>query len=107
MSDDNKLPPGSGNIVDLSKIRSIQAVEKPKGSSGLFEIHMLPNANSTSGEQGTVERAKGFLKFGPGFTAIVEGPEDESPVTFAVVTNAIQYIKRIDEDGTVQGTLSV
>lgn len=69
-----------------------------------YEIHFYPNLQ---GESGEVERTKGFLKFGPQFIAVLEGPLDSDPVVFTVATPAVQFIKRVDVEGTVQGTLSL
>lgn len=69
-----------------------------------YEVHFYPTIDAG---EGLVVSAKGFLKFGPQFIAILNGPLDNDPVVFSAATPAIQYIKKIDAEGSVQGTLSL
>ncbi len=88
-------------VVNLMDYKSATA---PPPEAIDYEVHFYPpNLES----EGLVVRSKGFLKFGPQFIAILNGPQDTDPVVFSASTPAIQYIKKIDETGSVQGTLSL
>lgn len=69
---------------------------------GDIEFHLLPYGDKPS----EVVKAKGYLKFGPQFVAVVDGPEDQSNVETAVPTHLIQYVKRIGEEGNIEATLA-
>lgn len=71
---------------------------------GKFEFHLYPQ--TPEGTEEVIE-TEGYLKFGPQFIAVVDGPEDLSNVVFAVATNLAKYVKRVTEDGSVEATLSL
>lgn len=77
---------------------------KPKPSSGDWEFHFLPTEEKSSGD---VVKINGFLKFGPQFIAVVDGPDDDSAIIFAVPINLVKYVKKVSATGEVQGTLSL
>lgn len=80
-------------------------IETPAPEPIEYEVHFYPSMNE--GDEGLVVLTKGFLKFGPQFIAVLNGPQDTDPVVFSAATPAIQYIKKVDVDGAVQGTLSL
>jgi len=91
------------NIVDLMT-RKPTVVPASVPDPIEYEVHFYPVANDTKGE---VVNTKGFLKFGPQFIAVLEGPNDTDAVVFTVATGAVQFIRRVDADGSVQATLSL
>jgi len=102
MSDDN--------VIDLAAIRegrqkepqNISAQPGPKVNSGTFEFHLV----SPDGNTETVT-ATGYMKFGPQFLAVVDGPEDDSMVLFATATHLVRYIRKVGLDGETQGNLDL
>ena len=88
------------NIIDLAARRD--AKKEPEAID--YEIHFYPQIDQDAGR---VERTRGHLKFGPQLIAVLSGPLDTDPVVFAVATQSVQFIKKIDEEGSVQGTLSL
>lgn len=90
------------NVIDLS---SRKKVETPVPEPIDYEVHFYPTMNEDS--EGMVVLATGYLKFGPQFIAILNGPQDTDPVVFSAATPAIQYIKKVDGSGSVQGTLAL
>jgi hypothetical protein len=94
LSDDNVI-----NLMDR------KPVTPPPPTPIEYEIHFYPTMDE--GSDGLVVVSSGFLKFGPQFIAILDGPQDSDPVNFSAATAAIQYIKKVDATGAVQGTLSL
>lgn len=95
MSDDN--------IISLASRKEV----KPDLPAPIeYEVHFYPSMGEESTD-GLVVLATGFLKFGPQFIAILNGPQDTDPVVFSAATPAIQYIKQVDKTGTIQGTLAL
>lgn len=96
------------NIVSLEAFRKGQPetkeVNPPKPEPGLFEFHFYP---SDTGFDPEVITSHGFLKFGPQFIAVLEGPEDFNNVSFTCATNSVKYIKKLGKDKEVQGSLSL
>ena len=88
------------NVIGLNG-KTIESVESPV-KAGTFEFHM--HSNAESGEE--VTKTTGYLKFGPQFIAVVDGPEDSANVVFACSTPLVKYVKRVTEDGTVEATLA-
>lgn len=110
MNDDNNndTPETPDNIIDFSKLRESRTSPPPpkpappKITNGTFEFHMI----TPEGTNETVT-ASGYMKFGPQFLAVVEGPEDDSMVLFAVATHLVRYIKKLADDSSIQSTLSL
>lgn len=98
---DNESGPGVGNVIDFGNRKT---VERPQPVSATYEFHLHPIGASEVGE---TEQATGFLKFGPAFIAVVDGPGDESQVTFAAATPMCKYIKRLSVNEEVQATLAL
>jgi hypothetical protein len=90
------------NVITLLKSPEVPAVK-----AGKYEIHFHDSMDGDKIVPGAMQLAEGFLKFGPQFIAVLEGPEDVSTVTFAVGTHVVKYIKRVSEDDAVQATLSL
>jgi hypothetical protein len=97
------------NVIDLQAIREGRQKEQTittqtalKVNSGTFEFHLI----SPDGNTETVT-ATGYMKFGPQFLAVVDGPEDDSMVLFATATHLVRYIRKVGSDGDTQGTLSL
>jgi len=111
-NDNNNDTPQESNVIDFAAIRAgakappkdVDVRIKTRVAEGRYEFHLHPNENA---EFDTVVEAEGYLKFGPQFIAVVDGPEDDSQVTFAVATPFVKYVKRVGEQGEVQGTLSL
>lgn len=70
---------------------------------GKFEFHFFAPAIDGAEE---VCIAEGYLKFGPQFIAVVDGPEDISNVVYACATPIVRYVRRVTEEGTIEATLS-
>ncbi len=110
MTTNDNDTPNQDKVVQLSDHR-----DKPKGPvpaptvPGPLKAHWELHLHQTSPEAPVeVLIGEGYLKFGPAFTAIVEGPEDSSPPFVAVSSSMVKYIKRIVPlDGSVQATLSL
>jgi hypothetical protein len=96
MSDDND------NVISFASKQPVK-IETPKLLPGDFEFHVM-NPGGTEEETCVVQ---GYLKFGPQFIAVVDGPEDHSNVTFAVATHLVKFVRRMGEDGSIQATLSL
>lgn len=95
MSDDN--------VISLNGKKA--EIEKAKPTPLMYEVHFYP---SLDGEvDSDVQTAGGFLKFGPQLIAILDGPLDTDSVVFAAATPVVKFIKRVDSEGSVQGTLSL
>lgn len=90
------------NVIDLmAKKPTVVPAYVPEPIE--YEVHFYPTRDDVKGE---VEITKGFLKFGPQFIAVLEGPLDTDPVVFTVATPAVQFIRRVTADG-IQATLSL
>lgn len=76
----------------------------PVIKEGTFEFYI--HSEDTE-PKGSLVQATGYLKFGPAFIAVVDTPEDTSNVLFAIQTNLVKYVKRISDEGHIEGTLSV
>jgi hypothetical protein len=92
------------NVIDIKTRLSQKSESESKITPGTYEFHMYPVGD---GENGEVSVSEGFLKFGPQFIAVVDGPKDESNVIFAIATNAVKYVKKLDAENAIQATLSL
>lgn len=104
------------NILDFTKLRAqrgesqsgMNQVDNSKKSSvrsGTFELHLHPKLDGDADE---VIKQSGYLKFGPQFIAVVDGPQDESQVLFAVQTHLVRFVKMLSEDEShTQSTLDL
>lgn len=92
-------------IIDFaSRIRGGQASsnddgpfipEKKSGpEAGLYEFNMY---GTEAEPMPAPVFAEGYLKFGPHFIAVTEGPEPESTILLAVQTGAVKFLQRVDE----------
>lgn len=95
MNDDNVI-----SLVDKKA-----ETEKAKPLPSKYEVHFYPSIDGVADSD--VQETTGFLKFGPQFIAVLEGPLDSDAVVFTVATPAVKFIKRVDSEGSVQGTLSL
>lgn len=91
-------------ILDFNRKSSTETGPK----AGKFEFSLHPNEQDVAnGDPGEVVTAEGFLKFGPAFIAIVDGPEDTNTnFLFIIPTGLVKYVKRLGEEDHVAGTLS-
>lgn len=110
-NNDNNDTTGGADVIDLAAIRAAGKTPsrtttpiKPRIASGKYEFHLYPSMDN---EQDDLVGTEGFLKFGPQFIAVVDGPEDDSQVLFAVQTALVKYVKRLGSVGEIQGTLSL
>lgn len=92
------------NVIDFNSRKNMNDKTAPEFKPGKFEFHFFPIEDSSDGEVAT---ATGFLKFGPQFIAVTEAHDDNSPVVFACATNTLKYVKRLDEDDSIQSTLAL
>lgn len=76
---------------------------KPQAPSK-YEFHFFPTDDEGSGEEVTVE---GYITFGPQFIAVLEDKSNLDRIKFACSSGIVKYVKRLDAEGTVQGTLSL
>lgn len=94
------------NLADRFNAKSTPKESEVKRSlptSGTYNFVFF-----SQGGDGSVEdsaEATGFLKFGPQFLAVVDGPEDEASVVFACSTPTVKYIRKVTD--RVQGELPV
>lgn len=98
-------------VVDMKEFRKRQEesnkVEKSVTQSEPieYEFHFYPTIDEAGA--GEVVKAKGYVKFGPAFIAVLDGPDPErSTIVFAVATQTIRYVKQVS-DGAIQGTLAL
>ena len=69
--------------------------EKKSGpEGGLYEFHLY---GTEADPVPAPVFAEGYLKFGPHFIAVTEGPEPESTILFAAQTNVVKFLQRVDE----------
>lgn len=97
------------NVIDLASMRKARSegdsgtiLNKIEAKEATFDFHLF-NGETEGAE---VVRARGYMKFGPQFLAVVEGPEDGSQVVFACQTPLVRYIQRVEDD-TTQSTLDL
>lgn len=84
----DRLKNGESKTLEVHK-------DAPKPSHGTFEFHLVDDTVT----------ATGYLKFGPQFFAIVEGPEDDSLILFTCATHLVRYIRRLGDSGETTATL--
>lgn len=102
------------NVISFSKFKKDQTIETPTpeptppnspAKAYKYEFHFFQGDDDMPAE---VVHTEGYLKFGPQFIAVLDGPNPElDNVLFTAMTSVVKYIKKIDESGTIQGTLSV
>jgi hypothetical protein len=94
------------NVIDLQsrKKGGEPPSDNPKVTPGKYEFFFHPVSVDVPGGS---ERAEGYLKFGPQFLAVVDGPEDSAGVVFACSTPLVRFIRRIDSEDAVQATLAL
>lgn len=90
------------DVINLNG-NKVSSVVTPVVLPGKFEFHFFATAVDGAEE---VSVAEGYLKFGPQFIAVVDGPEDISNVVFACATPIVRFVRRVTEDGAIQATLS-
>lgn len=91
------------NVISLNG-KKVE-IEKAKPQAFTYEVHFYPNIDGAVDSD--VQTATGFLKFGPQLIAILDGPLDTDLPIFTVATPAVKFIKRVDSEKSVQGTLSL
>lgn len=102
----------SDNVIDFQSKKkggNEPPPEAPKAQSGKYEFFFHSTGNDTNGVPipGGSEKTEGYLKFGPQFLAVVDGPEDWAAVVFACATPLVRHIKRICSEDSVQATLAL
>lgn len=103
---------GEENVIDFTAARkgvkqdAPKPTLKPRVASGKWEFHLHP-ASAEASALPEVVSAEGYLKFGPQFIAIVEGPEDDSTILGVVALPLVRYVKRLGDLEEVQGTLAL
>ena len=91
-------------IIDFAS--RINKNQSPSNDSGPFEARVEGpiegiyefNLYGTDSEPSPAPVfAEGFLKFGPQFIAVTDGPEIESTILFAAQTAVVKYLQRVEE----------
>lgn len=94
------------NVISLDSRRNNKESKMSQVKPITYEFHFYPTVDEPS--EGEIVQASGYIKFGPAFIAVLDGPDAEmNAVVFAVATPTVKYVKQIDGIGTVQGTLSL
>ena len=80
------------NIIDFGS-RKTPEKKGPEPVEAEYEFHAY-----TSVDEGVSipVKARGYLKFGPAFMAVADGPEDNANIKFAIQTNLVKYVRRIE-----------
>lgn len=80
------------DIINLNGEKISKEDSGPKSGKWRFYIYPQQDGAQDLDEQ----EAEGWVKFGPMFTAVTEGPEDTSTVVLAVATATIKYVRKLD-----------
>jgi len=97
-------------MSDVIDFKSRNKTTEVKVKPGKFQFHLFTSgATDKEGNElpGEVQQAEGYLKFGPQFIAVVDGPEDTASVVFAIQTPAVKYVKKVSSSDEIQGMLSL
>lgn len=82
------------NVIPFRSKNTDATPAKAAGpEAGIYEFHLY---GSESDPIPLPVVAEGYLKFGPAFIAVTEGPEDVSTIIFAAQTNVVKYLERVE-----------
>lgn len=90
-------------VIDFKSGKKLNTQPTLDLTANTYEFHFFPE----DGFEPEVLNVTGYLKFGPQFIAVTSGPDDTSQVVMACQTNCVKFVKRIDPENIVQGTLSL